>query len=216
MEVVYAQRYRRLYERHFWWRARERMLVELLEATRFPRGGEILDIGCGDGLFFPQLGKFGRVRGVETDPALVPASSPHRPAIHLGAFDPSYAPAERFALITMLDVLEHLDAPEAALAHARSLLAPGGVLLITVPAFKLLWSQHDDWNQHRTRFTLPELETLVAAAGLRVERSQYFFHWLFAAKLAGTLRERLLGAHPEPAEVPSPCANRAAYALCRL
>jgi SAM-dependent methyltransferase len=216
MEAVYAARYRRLYEQHFWWRARERMLVELIDSTAFPRGGNVLDIGCGDGLFFSQLARYGRVSGVEGDTSLVPEDSPHRGAIHLGAFDAGFAPREPFSLIVMLDVLEHLDQPGAALARAHSLLAPGGALLITVPAFKLLWSKHDDWNQHRTRFTAPELERLAVSAGMRVERSRYFFHWLFFAKLAGCVYERLSGASPGPADVPRAFANQAAYTLSRI
>lgn len=215
MEAAYAERYRSLYERHFWWRARERLLVELLDESVFPRGGQVLDIGCGEGLFFNQLARYGRVHGIELDASLVPADSPHRAAIHLGPFDARYAPGERFALITMLDVLEHLDAPAAALAHARTLLAPGGALLITVPAFRLLWTDHDDWNQHRTRYTCAELERQCAGAGLRVERSHYFFHWMFFAKLAARAREQAFGARRTPAEVPPALVNRAAYALTR-
>jgi 2-polyprenyl-3-methyl-5-hydroxy-6-metoxy-1,4-benzoquinol methylase len=216
METVYAERYRRLYEHHFWWRARERLLLELLDGMVFPRGGDVLDVGCGDGLFFQQLARYGRVHGVEPDASLVPPESRWRSAIHCGPFDSGYAPPERFALITLLDVLEHLDQPADALARARSLLAAGGALLITVPAFNLLWTKHDDWNQHRTRYTLPELERLICSAGLRIERAHYFFHWLFLAKLGSTLREHVLGASPAPADVPSPLANRAAYGLSRL
>lgn len=58
-----------------------------------------------------------------------------------------------YSLILMLDVLEHLEDPVGALQHAVDLLTPEGTLLITVPAFMALWTNHDVLNHHLTRYT---------------------------------------------------------------
>jgi len=56
MDVAYARRYRELYERHWWWRAREHVILDTLRRIEPPGGfPSILDIGCGDGLFFDRL-----------------------------------------------------------------------------------------------------------------------------------------------------------------
>ena len=68
MEPEYASQYRKLYEEHWWWRARERFVLGELQRNRPDGGfGSILDIGCGDGLFFAPLSEFGEVEGVEPD-----------------------------------------------------------------------------------------------------------------------------------------------------
>ena len=107
MDPEYGSLYRTLYERHWWWRAREEAIVETLRATRPPSGWRsVLDVGCGDGLFFGRLAEFGTVTGVEPDAALV--SDERRSLIHVGPFDRSFAPGRQYSLILMLDMLEHL------------------------------------------------------------------------------------------------------------
>jgi SAM-dependent methyltransferase len=216
MDSAYAARYRELYERHWWWRARERLLVRTLRDAA-PSGGfgRILDVGCGDGLFFDQLRAFGEPEGLDVDAALITDTGRSRGRIHIGPLDEAFQPEYRFGLITLLDVLEHLEDPGAALARARQLLTPGGTILLTVPAFRWLWTVHDTFNHHKTRYTRGELRQQVAAHGFVEVRSHYFFHWLVIAKLAVRFKEALAG-ESGPASIPSPPVNRALLALCRL
>jgi 2-polyprenyl-3-methyl-5-hydroxy-6-metoxy-1,4-benzoquinol methylase len=211
MDPSYAREYRDLAVRHWWWRARNARVrdhaARLLDGRRDAR---MLDIGCGDGVLFPFLSAFGTVEGIEPDPLTVTPDGPWRDAIHLRPFDETFAPDARYDLILMLDVLEHLDAPEAALRHASALLAPGGRMLITVPAFELLWTHHDDVNRHVTRFTRGTLAAVAKAAGLEVVRGEYLFQWLFGAKLIERARERLLGPAPLPT-VPAAPVNEALF-----
>ncbi len=217
MDPQYGARYRELYERHWWWRAREEMLIELLARIAPPGGfGAILDVGCGDGLSFPYLGRFGEPEGIEADGALVSAQAQARGSIHIGPFDETFRPDRRYGLITMLDVIEHLDDDLAALRCAAALLDPGGLLVITVPAFRLLWTAHDDFNHHRRRYTAAGLGRLARQAGLVVRRRRYFFHWLFPLKLLVRLKEGLAAGPPPMAEVPAPRVNRWFHGLSRL
>jgi 2-polyprenyl-3-methyl-5-hydroxy-6-metoxy-1,4-benzoquinol methylase len=212
----YAAAYGDLYRRHWWWRARESMLVREIQRHQPLSGwGNLLDVGCGDGLFFDQLARFGEVWGVESDESLVPADSRRRDRIHVGAFDASFSPNRRFGLVLMLDVLEHLRDPVGALEHARCLLRPGGRVLITVPAFPLLWTHHDDLNQHFVRYRKRSLAAVLEPAGLRMMSSHYCFHWLFPIKLAVRGLERLGGKDGAPATVPPSWLNRLFFALTR-
>jgi SAM-dependent methyltransferase len=213
----YAAAYRDLYEQHWWWRAREEMLVREIERLRPARGWDnVLDVGCGDGLFFGQLAKFGEVWGVESDESLIPPDSPHRARIHLGPFDASFNPGRPFGLILMLDVLEHLPDPVAALAQARRLLEPEGRLLITVPAFSVLWTYHDDLNHHFVRYRKRGLGAVAERAGLRVLSSRYCFHWLFPVKLLVRGLEQFSRRDPAPAAVPPAALNRLLFDVSRL
>jgi 2-polyprenyl-3-methyl-5-hydroxy-6-metoxy-1,4-benzoquinol methylase len=220
MDSDYGARYRELFQRHWWWRARERVILDALRAHQPAAGwGNVLDVGCGDGLFFDELATLPGVRlveGVEPAEALVSPDGPHRARIHVAPFDATFDPGRRYSLIVMLDVLEHLPEPAASLRHALSLLEPGGVVLATVPAFLALWTRHDDLNHHFTRFDKASFRALAASAGLRVDQSRYFFHWTAVAKVATRVKEALLPGEPASPAVPPASVNRALYALSRL
>ena len=79
----------------------------------------------------------------------------------------------------LLDVIEHLDDDGLALKEAAHVLVPGGVVIVTVPAFMSLWSEHDVLNEHRRRYRRAELGSRLEQAGLRIERLTYFNSRLF-------------------------------------
>ena len=217
MRADYAESYRELYERHWWWRAREKFILNILRAQQPPEGWKrILDVGCGDGLFFDQLAQFGEVEGVEPAADLVNKTRPHQSRIHIGPFDETFHPAEPFSLILFLDVLEHLPDPVGALRHALRLLAPGGAILVTVPAFNLLWTNHDNINHHLMRYTKATFRQLALKAGFEIQTQKYFFHWTFPAKLMTRIAERALRSEPKPAAIPPQWINGLLYGLSRL
>jgi len=212
MRADYSERYRELYKRHWWWRAREAAILQLLRALQPPQGWKrILDVGCGDGLLFDQLSQFGNVQGVEPAEELVSDRGPYRSRIHIGPFDENFQPAQQFSLILMLDVLEHLTDPCGALRHALALLEPHGRLVATVPAYQVLWTNHDILNHHFTRYTAKSFRRVARQAGLDVESEKYFFHWLFPIKLIVRFAERLLRLPPKPPNVPAGWINELLY-----
>jgi len=221
MESEYGQAYADLYRRHWWWRAREEFLLRLFNSLELPPHPSVLDIGCGDGLFFERLLELGgTVEGLESADTLLSVETRQRYEIHIGPFDESYSPQKAYALVLMLDVLEHLSDPLAALRQAARLLEPGGRLVVTVPAFMGLWTQHDELNHHQTRYTRGTLAALVAQSSLRIEQLRYFFHWLAPLKLAIRWKERGLASlglesTPSPPRVPGPLVNRSLLELSR-
>jgi hypothetical protein len=115
----------------------------------------------------------------------------------------------------MLDVLEHLPDPAAALRHARGLLKPRGIVLTTVPAFNVLWTAHDDLNRHYTRYTKRSFRALAANAGVRLQRMRYLFHWTFPAKLAVRVKEAVIRSEALPPVVPPRPVNQTLAAVTR-
>lgn len=216
MDPEFTQRYRELYENHWWFRVREEMILEVLRRKQPPGGwGAILDVGCGDGLLFRELAKLGEVEGIELAGDAVSLDNPFRERIHIGPFDETFRPAKQYSLILMLDVLEHLAEPVAALRNAISLLQPGGSLLITVPAFPALWTSHDELNYHFARYTKASFNAVAEKAGMRTAESRYLFYWLFLAKLAVRAKERLFGSKPSIPGIPPAVLNRLLFWVSR-
>lgn len=217
MDPEYAARYRRLHANHWWWRAREAFIIDVLERRRGagPADGRILDVGCGDGLLFERLSRYGEVEGVEPDRASVTPDGRWSSRITVGPFDDTFDPGHRFAQVLMLDVLEHVADPSAMLRRAMEVLEPGGFAIVTVPALPALWTRHDVLNHHHVRYTRTALEARAVEAGARVESARYFFHWLAPVKLAVRLKESLVRDEPRSPEIPPRWLNAALASLSR-
>lgn len=217
MQPEYGQAYRDLYKRHWWWRARERWILEVLREVLPKRGRlSILDVGCGDGLLFDRLLEFGDVEGVEPDSSLVSADGPNRARIHVQPFDDQFRGVGQYDVVLMLDVLEHIKDPVAALMRALSLLTPTGTFIATVPAFPRLWTNHDVINEHITRFDKKSFGDVACAARLRVDTARYFFHWTYPVKRLLHFVEPLMRLTPAPPRVPAAMLNSVLYTLSRL
>lgn len=217
VDPQYGERYRKLFEEHWWWRARTELIVDTIRRLPMGEGRQaILDIGCGDGLFFDRLQEFGEVEGVEPFAELINPANPHRQKIHVCPFDADFLPGKQYSLVLMLDVLEHLPDPVLALRHALSLLRPGGTFIATVPAFMALWTNHDVLNHHFTRYTRSSFRILARQAGLRIHEERYVYHWTFPVKLGLRVVERTFRIRPKPPEVPSKWLGESLFQLSRL
>ena len=219
MDPRYGAQYARLYREHWWWRAREEYLTRLLDRVIGPNdAGETFDFGCGDGLFFPILQRYSRQppRGLETDASLLDPAGPFADRITTGALVDDPSEHARYGLIVSLDVLEHLEDPQPAMAILRARLRPGGWFIATVPAFKELWTVHDEVNHHYRRYRLGEIEALVRGSGLEIVESRYFFVSLALVKWLVARKERVIRPAVKPPEVPRAPLNAIALALTRL
>lgn len=217
MREDYAEAYDSLARRHWWWRARDRWVLEKLGELAPDDGwNRILDVGCGGGRWFDDLEAYGHVEGVEPDPSAIRAGTADPEKFHVRPFDEEFRPGRRYGLILFLDVLEHMAEPVAALKHGAHLLDPGGRIVITVPAFQALWTGHDELNRHHRRYTRDTLSRDVADAGLAVLETRYFFHWLVLPKLIVRGIEALTDRDPTPPGTPPRPVNRLLFGLCRL
>ncbi|MGH2705993.1 MAG: class I SAM-dependent methyltransferase [Actinomycetota bacterium] len=161
-----------LSDTHWWVQGRLRVLDEIV-ARRVPPGGWALDVGAGTGIWGTRLARrFRPVRLVEADPSL-------RAAIASAGVDPELVhdatlpgplpfPDRSLQLVCCLDVLEHIPDDAASAAELARIVAPGGFVLISVPAHPHLWSRHDEAVDHQRRYTRAALEKLVVAAGLKI------------------------------------------------
>lgn len=178
---------------HWYYRAKLAALLRLLHAGR---AGEILDVGAGSGFFSRELL---RRSPIASATCVDPGYGEDREEIIGGKPLRFRRGVVRTAadLVLMMDVLEHVDDDVGLLSEYAAKAPSGAWFVLTVPAFRFLWSGHDVFLEHRRRYTLDELEQVARASGLRVERGCYFYGALFPLAAASRLLGRLRQGEPK-------------------
>ncbi len=180
---LYVQLYEQ--EKSHWWFVGRRaiiatVLTRLLRKTK--KKPHILEIGCGTGGNLELLAKFGYLEAIEFDKEAVQLSQEKNICKVTEGSLPKDIPYNiTYDLVAMFDVLEHIDDDLGSLLTIRKILEPKGQLILTVPAFMFLWSEHDDVNQHKRRYSKKSLISVVKKAGFDVEYITYFNTFLFPA-----------------------------------
>lgn len=185
-------------ERHWWFCARRQILTRILEQLALPRNARILEIGSGTGGNLAMLQQFGTVAALEMDAtarALAQQKLGDGCDIRAG-YCPDAMPfeGERFDLICLFDVLEHIPDDRGTLAALPALLAPGGRVIISVPAHRWLWGPHDDYLHHQRRYSATEFKQKLTQAGFEIQKFSYFNTLLFPLAALVRLKERLSGS----------------------
>lgn len=214
MEREIYDRMRALEQSHWWFTAR-RVILDA-EIERLEPGPEILEVGCGTGGNLAMLSRFGHVQGLEPDDASRAYAASRTGVEVKGGLLPGGLPAfdRPFDLIAAFDVIEHVEDDAGAVAALAKLLAPGGRMIATVPAYAWMWSSHDEHHHHKRRYTRAAFRRLLERAGLKVRRATYFNALLFppiaAVRLLRILLRRSGG---DDDALPSPPVNRLLAAI---
>ena len=145
-----------------------------------PPAPVVLDVGCGRGLTV----EFLRKAGVECHGVELANVEPHpdvRPFVSTSqeAFTRPEALRRRVTVLLLLDVVEHLPAPEAFLAGCVQHFPSLSRLIVTVPARRELWSNYDDFYGHLRRYDRAALQALIRPVASRGADAGYFFHGLY-------------------------------------
>jgi len=163
-------------ERHFWFIARKEFIYKQINRI-ISKTDRILDIGAGTGNLVQYLMK----RGYHN----IAVGDIHRNGLEYAL---SYGVKEcyqvdiyrlpfqnDFNAIFMFDVLEHLNNEEIIMQKYFNALKANGLLIITVPSHRWLWSRIDVESGHKKRYTKKELNLLLEKCGYDILVSKYFF-----------------------------------------
>jgi 2-polyprenyl-3-methyl-5-hydroxy-6-metoxy-1,4-benzoquinol methylase len=201
-------------DQHWYYCSKAAATTRLLGNTPVEK---ILDIGAGSGFFSRHL----LTHSVATEAWCVDisydadsdATIAGKPVHYRRSIDSVDAD-----LVLLMDVLEHVDDDVGLLKAYVDKVPSGSRFLMTVPAFQFLWSGHDDFLEHKRRYTLPQLETVARDTGLTVKQGAYYFGLVFP--IAAILRLSPKGAQPSPSRSQlkqhHPLVNTLLKTLCSI
>lgn len=163
--------------RHFWFRARNRLITHVLRKY-FPEARSFLEIGCGTGMVLsaihasiPNL----MVSGSELFVEGLGFAQTRLPNVTLMQMDATQIPfTDEFDVIGAFDVLEHIDDDSRVLHEIHRALHPGGGVILTVPQHPWLWSHQDELAHHVRRYQRGELDDKLQRCGFHIVHSTSF------------------------------------------
>jgi SAM-dependent methyltransferase len=167
---------------HWWFRARREIFDAVLRnCTELPSKARILDIGPGSGINLPVLEPLGKVTIVDCDFESAKSCAASKAGVSQGDAERLPFVSGSFELVCALDVLEHLDDDSAALEEMLRVTASGGYLLLTVPAWPILWGRQDVLSHHKRRYRRTELKKRLRNSGFAIQRLTFINAILFPA-----------------------------------
>ena len=185
-------------ERQWWYAGMRAISFALLEATPLPAGAtapRLLDSGCGTGSILGHLAARGRAVGVDLSPEAVRLARGRGAAVARAGLLALPFADDTFDCVTSFDVIYHrwVSDDAAAVREMARVLRPGGLLLLRVPALKMLWGAHDEAVHSRHRYTRGEVRRLLEGTGLQVVRATYANSLLFPVVATRRALDRLTG-----------------------
>ena len=184
-----------LIEDRLWWvQGRKAIINEFLKrSARYCAISNIMDIGCGSGGSFDVLAGFGRVIGVEPSETLARRARSRGIAETVLQQDAlELDECRNMDLFTMFDVLEHIKNDKLFLANLRKKAAHKHLLLLSVPACKFLYSDHDRILHHFRRYTNNMLRSTLNECGYQVLHMSYFMFFLFPFALFARMKDQFM------------------------
>ena len=201
---------------HWWHVAKRQLVTELLDPPSPSR--RCLDIGCGGGAMLAAAAQHGGAVGMDLSTRALQHARARGLTALLRAEGASVPLASGvFSRVLALDVIEHHAQPELLLKEIARVLAPGGRIIVTVPAFQWMWSYADDVLGHYRRYTKGRLADELKAAGFVLVRTTYFHSWLLPIAWTVRVLKAIIGrtGAADDAAVPD-ALNRLLLRICAI
>lgn len=191
----------KLESNNFWFKSRNELIVWSL-LNHKPNVKNFLEVGCGTGFVLSGIRQ--SISGVALTGSEIfleglSFAAKRVPSAKFMQMDARKIPfKEEFDAIGIFDVLEHIEEDEIVLANLFRALKFDGLLILTVPQHKWLWSVSDSHACHVRRYSARDLEKKILSAGFDIVRSTSFVSLLLPAMLASRLMKKSSGENFDP------------------
>ena len=178
----------KLHQQNNWWfKARKEIVHSIIDKYIQGTNNNILEVGAGYGIMTEMLKEYGTVTAIEPYPdAAQYLKSNLGVKVHQCTLE-QFATKEKYDIVAMLDVLEHIAGDWSEISKVYSFIKDKGLLLITVPTYRFLWSKHDELSNHYRRYDKKELLALTETTKFKTKRLTYFNTLLFPLALLDKL-----------------------------
>lgn len=182
MEKDFYKTYFRIEQENWWFKVRRNLIFDLFAKYKVSYESKIFDFGCGSGYLVGELQKMGyNAFGVDFEKEAI------RYGLNSGIKNLTVGTGEKidhldrsFDLVTILDVLEHIENERSLMVELVRILKPGGKIIITVPAYQWMWGIQDEVAHHYRRYIMKSILKLVKDyPSLSVVKNTYFNTFLF-------------------------------------
>jgi SAM-dependent methyltransferase len=166
---------------HWWFVVRRKLLHSILSSVDVPKNCVALEVGCGTGSNLKTLRSAGGY-GIGLDRSVYALTLVKRKGnFPLLAGDLNGLPikTKSVGVIIAADILEHLEDDARGINESYRVLKDGGLLILTVPAFRFLWGIQDRVTGHKRRYTREEIVNRLKEGGFEILKSSYFNFFLF-------------------------------------
>ena len=204
-------------ETRHWWFCARRLIIESLLRRHLGSAGasRIADVGCGTGANLAMLHRVGQPVGLDGSwNALKFSHARGEPNLVAGILPTLPCQSGSFDVVCALDVIEHVTDDDSAVQELVRICKPGGLLVITVPAYQWLWSEHDVVNEHKRRYTRSTLAARLQLPQLEVLQLTYINSLLAPPLMAYRLVRNVLDRFQKKPQatadlfLPRPAVNR--------
>ena len=188
----YFQQLADLEAANFWFCARNKIILWAINKYQ-PQFESLLEIGCGTGFVISEIAEYfptANIFGSEFFEEGLLFARKRVPRAELSQMDARKIPyISRMDVICAFDVLEHIEDDEIVFQQIYKGLKPGGLMLVTVPQHKWLWSDVDVFACHIRRYSAEELHSKIMGAGFKILRSTSFISILLPAMYLSRLKK---------------------------
>ena len=199
MQPQFYKQTARVEDQHWWFLSRRALVARHIQKMALPSDASILDAGCGTGATTRFLERYGRVTGIDKSPIALAFAREKTEHAHLIEADVNeldcLLPPESFDLVTFFGVLNHQWIPDDVkmLQRVKRVLKPGGHVLLTESAFRILTRRHDVVDLAKTRYRMADFRSYFAQVGLEFRWGRYFNAAAFPICLLEAAWYRLFG-----------------------
>ncbi|MFA6981615.1 MAG: class I SAM-dependent methyltransferase [Patescibacteria group bacterium] len=174
------------FEREYWWhKGRLRLVDALIRKYTAGKDLKILEIGCGTGEITEYLQRYGEVIGLDFSDEAIRFCKQRKlknifkrdiTRLNVKEFTDKYG---KFDLILTLDVMEHIREDAMVFEKIKQMMKENGIYISTMPAYKFLWSEHDESLHHVRRYHSLEIRKKLESAGFKIIKKTYFVAAMF-------------------------------------